>query len=76
MDTPFILQEGKSKDSFVVFLQSLFQLNTCLKEDALDIDLKWVGCHVSVGKAPWGRHLKAGEQRTGRRKRQSHLQMS
>lgn len=30
----------------------------------------------AVGKAPWGRHLKAGEQRTGWRKRQSHLQMS
>lgn len=70
MDPPFILQEGKSKDSFVAFLRSLFQLNTCLKEGALETDLKWAGCHVSVGKAPWGRHLKAGEQRRpGRRKR-------
>ena len=52
MDPPFILQEGKSKDSFVVFLRSLFQLNTCLKEGALETpEMGWLPmCQL-------GRHL-------------------
>lgn len=63
---PFILQEGKSKDSFVVFLRSSSLLNTCLRRKMPGYSIcSWVGCHVSVGKALWGRHLKAGEQRTG-----------
>ena len=52
MDPPFILQEGKSKDSLVVFLRSLFQLNTCLKEGALETpEMGWLPmCQL-------GRHL-------------------